>query len=183
MKLTAQHTEHVHPGERLALQKHGNVFLIHFDAHRFVDRDRIGLMGRLFQHRSESKELPVRRFVDPHFLVLLVDSGYSYSPRHHHVCPPGGIANFVDALPRRERPDLDLPGQHRGFFLIEQRKEWNVFQYLRVACHSNASPTEIRIARKPFTAKVTRKAARTQRGSLPCPSLRSSRALLSDLRG
>lgn len=41
MKLPAEHAEHIHPRERLALEQHGNIFLLHFDAHRFVDRDRL----------------------------------------------------------------------------------------------------------------------------------------------
>src|ERR1035438_1680264 len=68
MKLPPQHPQHVHPGERLAPQEHGNVFLGYFDAHHVVEGHRVGLMRSLFQHRGEPEELSVGRFVDHHFL-------------------------------------------------------------------------------------------------------------------
>ena len=40
-EIAGEQAEHVHPRERLALEQHGNMILLHFDAHRLVDRDRL----------------------------------------------------------------------------------------------------------------------------------------------
>src|SRR5579872_1046235 len=92
-------------------------------------------MRSLLQHRRKSKELSVRRFVDHDFLLILVDGRDPHPARHHHIRLPAGVADLVNALPRRERFQPHLPRQHRRLFFIQQRKQWNVLQYLRIACH------------------------------------------------
>ena len=84
-------------------------------------------MRSLFQHRSEPEEFSVRGFVDHNFLVLLVKRRDPHAPGYHHVGPAAAIADLVDPLPGRERLQLHLSGQYRGFFFVEQGEKRNVF--------------------------------------------------------
>ncbi len=90
VKLPPQHPQHIHPGERLALQQHGNIFLVHFQAHRLVDRHRLRLMRSLLQHRRKSEELSMRRLVDHDFLMVLVDRRDTRTrpDTTTYACPP-----------------------------------------------------------------------------------------------
>ena len=120
---------------RLALQKNGDVVAVHFEADTLFQRDGVGLMWGLVEHGSEAKKLALRRLVDDDFLLVLVDGGDPHRAGDQNVGSPSGVADFPDALPRSESLDLDLSGQHRGFFVIQQGKQGNTSQDLWAARH------------------------------------------------
>ena len=120
---------------RFPLQQDGDIVAGDLEAGGFLERDRVRLVRRLLQHRRESKELAVRRFIDDHFLVVFVHGGDPHFPRDHDVRLPARVSDLVDAFARRECLELNLAGQHRGFVVVQQRKEWNASQHFRLARH------------------------------------------------
>ena len=125
---------------RLALQQGRDVSPADFQTHGFFDGRRIGLMRRLLQHRRESEELAVSRFIYHDFLLILVHSRDADLPGDHHVGLTARITHLVDALPRGEILELHLPRQHGGLFFVKQRKQRNVFQHFRIAGHRPPLP-------------------------------------------
>ena len=85
MELAAEHGEHVHAGVRLALQQHRDVVAVDLDAGGFFERERVGLVRRLLEHRREAEKLAVRRLIDDDFLMVLVDGGDPDLAGNHHV--------------------------------------------------------------------------------------------------
>src|SRR5229473_5743649 len=63
VKLLPQHRQHIHSRVRLALQQRRNIPSADFQALRIFHGRSVGLMRRLLQHRCETKELAMRRFI------------------------------------------------------------------------------------------------------------------------
>ena len=69
---------------------------------RLFERDRVGLVRRLLEHRGEAEEFAVRRLVDDDLLMILVEDGDTDFAGNHDVGAAAVVADFVDALARRE---------------------------------------------------------------------------------
>jgi hypothetical protein len=119
------------------LQQDGDIVPLDFDTDHVIQSKSSRLVLRLIQHRRETEELAPRRFVDYNLLMIFIDCGDAYPPRNQDVRPPTRISDFVDALSRHEPLHLDLSGEHCGFFVIQQTKQWNVLQNVRAARHGN----------------------------------------------
>src|SRR5690242_12085886 len=119
------------------MKKYGDIIARHLEAGRLLQSDRFGLMWSPFQHRSETKEFAVTGLIHNHFLVILVHSAYAHPARNHNVGLSGGVADFVDALSRRKALHLDLAGQNGSLFVVEQREERYVFQFVDVTSHGS----------------------------------------------
>ncbi len=115
---------------------------VHLDANRFLQSDRARLMSSFLQHGSETEEFSLRRFIDHHFLLVLVDGRHPHHARDHDVGPATRFAHLVDSLPGGKLLDLNLAGQNRGFFVVEQGKERNVSQNFWIARHRMSPGTE-----------------------------------------
>jgi len=94
--------EHIHAGERLALEQHGNVVAVDSRHFRFLESHRAGLVRVCSSIDAKPKNSPGRRLVDDHFLLVLIDCADPYKPRDHDVRTSSGIAGLVDPLPRGE---------------------------------------------------------------------------------
>ena len=92
-------------------------------------------MGSFLEHTGEAKEFAVAWFIDDHFLVVFIDGSHAHFAGEHYVGAAIGVADFVDALVRREFFDFDLRSQHRGFLVIKKRKQRYMFQFLSIASH------------------------------------------------
>jgi hypothetical protein len=119
VKLASQHGQHIHSGHGLALRQDGNVVPVHLDLGRFLESDRARLMSGFFQHGSEAKELSVRGFIDPHFLLVFVDGRHPHHGRDHDVGAATRFAHLVNSLTGGKLLDLNLAVQNRGFFVVE----------------------------------------------------------------
>jgi len=53
------------------------------------------------------------------------------------MSPATGFAHFVNALTWRESFHFNLPGQDGDFLVIQQSKERDVSQFLRIAGHAH----------------------------------------------
>src|SRR5690349_20107404 len=135
--MTAQRSQHVHPREGLGLQQHGYVMPINLEDMCVFERDRAGLMWRLIQHRSEAEKLALLRLGDHYLLLIFVNGGEANLARDHDVSPAARIAHLINALARSEVLDLNLSGQDCQLLVIEQGKERNFPQCLRVTCHES----------------------------------------------
>ena len=133
--VASEHAQDVEARVRLHLQQHGDIVPIDFDAHRWFDDHRGGLVRRSFEHGREAKQLARFRFAEHHLLVILIDGSEPHLARHHHVSSAAGIADFVNALERCIFLALHLRGQHRQLFLIEQLEERHVFQCIGITGH------------------------------------------------
>src|SRR6266849_3217172 len=135
MELTAEHREHVHSRERLALDKDGNVMTIDFDADGFFERSGAGLMRRLIEHGSETEELAGRGLVHDDFLVVFIHGRNTHSSGNHHVSSSAWVADLIDPLARNEGLQFYLSRQDGSLLFIQQGKERNIFQNVWVARH------------------------------------------------
>src|SRR5262249_17490567 len=73
MKLAAQDSQHIHASHGLPLYQNCDIVPIHFQTHRFFERDSVRLVWRLLQHGSEAKELAITWLIDHYFLLVLID--------------------------------------------------------------------------------------------------------------
>ncbi len=110
----------IHAGVRLSLEQNRDVVAVDFEANGLFQSDGVGLMGRLIQHRRESEKFAVRRFIDHHFLLILVDGGDPHLAGNHHVGLAAGVAHLVDALARRKCLQFDLSRQDGSLIVVEQ---------------------------------------------------------------
>ena len=123
---SATHSQ-VHSRHGIPTEQDGNVVPGDFEAHRFSDRVRVGLVGRLFKHRSETAELTAPRFVDDHLLVVFVHSEDIHLAGDDHIGRGARVAGFVDSFARCEGSKVDLACQHGSLFIVEQGKERGYF--------------------------------------------------------
>src|SRR6266849_11085181 len=100
-----------------------------------LERNGVGLVRRLLQHRSEAEERACCRLIDDHFLMVLVHGGDSDLSRNHHVGLAAWIADLVNAFAGGEYLQLDLAGQHRSLFVVQQSKERNSLEQFWFARH------------------------------------------------
>src|SRR5882672_1960466 len=159
VKLFPQHRQHIHSSVRLALQQRPDVASADFQALRIFHGRSVGLMRRLLQHRSETEELPMRRFIYHDFLSVFIHGRDPDLPADHHVRLPARVAHLVDALPRSEILQLYLPCQHRCLVFVEQRKQRNVFQHFGIAGHRPPLPRKLE-SRSVFCFKRLNRAQR-----------------------
>src|SRR4029077_9712353 len=94
-------------------------------------------MVRLIEHGGETEELPFRRLVHDDFLLVLIDGRNPHCTGDQDVSLSARVANFPDALARSEVLDLDLRGQDRSLFVVEQGKQGDTFQHLGAAGHQS----------------------------------------------
>ena len=125
---------------RFALDQHGDVMAVGFDAHGFREGDGAGVMRGLFEHGSEAEELAGHGLGDQHFLLIFIDGGDADLARYQYVRAAARVAAFIDALARGEMLNVHLGGEHRQFVVIEQSEQGNVFQELGVARHRSPLP-------------------------------------------
>ena len=135
VKLPAEHGEHVHSSHGLAFQQHRNVAAVHFNTSGFFQGHRAGLVGSFFEHAGEAKKFAVAGFIDDDFLMIFVDGGHADFAGNHDVGAAAGVADFINALARREFFQFNLRSQDGSFVVIEQRKERYVFQFVGIASH------------------------------------------------
>jgi hypothetical protein len=154
VKLAAQHSEHVHAGERLALEQDRDIVAVDLEADGLFESDGRGLMGRLLQHGSETEKLAVLGFVDDDLLVVLIDRRDTNRTGNHHVGLPAGVAHFVNALAWREGLEFHLAREDSSFVCVEQGEQGNMFQYLGVAGH-RTPPGLVRLPRVARTAQAS----------------------------
>ena len=76
VNLPSEHRQHVHAGVRLLPQQREDVFPVDLEAERVVDRDRVGLVRRLLEHRGEAEELADSRLSHHDVLVVVVYRGH-----------------------------------------------------------------------------------------------------------
>src|SRR5262250_1075736 len=140
LEVAADGGEHVEAGQRLALQKVGEVVAIDLDGRGVLDRRRRGGVRRRSQHRGDAKHLPGRRSVENDFLVVLIDDGHLHLPLHHDERFAAGVAALVDAMSRGESSELDLLGQYCPLIRVEQREDGNFLEDGRIARHRASPP-------------------------------------------
>ena len=95
-------------------------------------------------HRSEAEELAVARLVDDHLLVILIERGHPHRAREHDVGAVSGIGDLVDALPRRELPQLDQRAQQTELLIVQKPKQRHVSQFFLFARHASPSSRSLR---------------------------------------
>ena len=61
-------------------------------------------------------------FIHNYFLIIHVNRGDANSPGYQHIGLPRRIADFINALTGGKAFYFDLVGQHRHFFVVQQRK-------------------------------------------------------------
>jgi hypothetical protein len=101
------------------------------------------------EHGGEAEELARRRFIDGHVLVIVVDSGHQHGTGDQHVAATARVANLVDPLARREPLQLHLRRQDSCFVVVEQRKQGDLFQNLRIARHRHLATLPIMLRDAP----------------------------------
>jgi hypothetical protein len=77
----------------------------------------------------------VRRFVDQHFLLVVVDRGDTDRAGDDHVAVFGGIADLENPLQRRKFLDIHLHREHLSFIVVKQLKKRDVPQFIGIAWH------------------------------------------------
>src|SRR5258708_20333438 len=90
-------------------------------------------MGSFLEHTGEAKEFPMAWLIDDYFLVVFIDGSHAHFAGEHYVGAATAVADFVDALVRREFFDFDLRSQDRGLLVIQKRKQRHVFQFLSIS--------------------------------------------------
>src|SRR5437016_1205706 len=137
VKLPPQHGQHVHACVRLALQQHGNILPVDFDALALIERRSAGLVGSLLEHGSKAEKLAGAGLVNYDFLMILIHRGHANPAADQYVSAAPGIADLPDALPWSECFDFDLPGQNGSLIVVEKSKKGNSPQYIGTACHES----------------------------------------------
>src|SRR5262249_6779799 len=135
VKLVPERGEEIHSRMRFPLQENGNILSRYFQTNRLFQRQRGCLVGRLCEHRGETEELALVALLLNYFLLILVEGRNPHFARDHHVCVTAGSSGLVNTFPWTEGLDLNLTRQDRSLVIIQQRKQWNTFEYLRLASH------------------------------------------------
>jgi hypothetical protein len=139
VKLTAQDSEHVHPGVWLALDENGDIVAVHLDAARFLDSNRVGLVRSLLQHGRKTEKLALGWLVDDHFLLIVVHGGNANLAGNHNVGVAAGVAHFINALARGEGFDLHLAAEDGEFVFIEEREQRDGAERFGTGTHRSTS--------------------------------------------
>jgi hypothetical protein len=68
------------------------------------------------------------------------------------------VTDLVNALAGRKSPQIDLCRQDRGFIVVKQSKERDVFQFLRIAWHGSPRGRGI-VSERRYQSQSTKKRA------------------------
>src|SRR5206468_9715417 len=128
------------------LQQHTDIMAIDFNADRFLSREGLRLMRCLREHRSEAEKLPCARLVDDYFLIILINGRHADGARNNDVGAQRGLAYLVYTLPRAERLLFDLRCQNCQFIIIEQTKEWDLFEGFDITGHGSVSGISVMVS-------------------------------------
>ncbi len=119
----------------LALQQDRDIVAVDFDAFAILQRDGLGLMRGLIEHRGETEKLSLGRLVHDDLLLIFIDGRDPHGAGHQDVRLPARVADLPDTLARRKGLDLDLSSQDSRFVVVEQGKQGDTSQHLWAARH------------------------------------------------
>src|SRR5262245_15089843 len=140
MEVPSENGEHVEARERFLLQQVADIVKVDLQTRRLFDRDRPGLVLRLFEQRRKPKEVALAGLIEYDLLPVLVHGKYPDLAGDHDIGAGAEVADLVDALPRHEPRELDLAREHRELFVVEQGKQRNLSQNLGIAGHRKIIP-------------------------------------------
>ena len=126
----------------LALQQRGDIVAVDFEALTFLHGDGLGLMRGLIEHGGETEELSLGGLVHDDLLLILIDGRDPHCTGDQDVRLSARVANLPDALAGSESLELDLRGQNRSLFVVEQGKQGHTSQHLWAARHR--SPLKVK---------------------------------------
>src|SRR5947207_14394530 len=92
-------------------------------------------MRRFIKQGSEPEKVACSRLVYDQLLLIFVDDRDSDGTRDQDIAAPARIGHLIDTLAGLVIPQFHLSGEHRGFFIVQERKEWDLSQYVYIAGH------------------------------------------------